>query len=84
MYFGMLKKLGWVEPTGEEEVSTPQSYYEGFAPRRYYRLTKKGREAPGYEWSNPHRTLYPMFDLEYYRGKRRQHKYVSNSNLQSR
>ena len=76
MYFGMLKKLGWVEVTGEEEVSTPQDYYEGFEPRRYYRLTKKGIEAPDHQWSNPHRTLYPQFGPEYYREKRRTHHYT--------
>lgn len=76
MYFGMLKKLGWVEPTGEEEQSTPQDYYEGFEPRRYYRLTKKGVEAPDNQWSNPHRTLYPQFGLEYYRQKRKAHHYT--------
>jgi hypothetical protein len=79
MYFGMLKKLGWVELTGEEEVSTPQDYYEGFAPRRYYRLTQKGIEAPDHQWSNPHRALYPTYTLEYYREKRREHKYVKKS-----
>ena len=79
MYFGMLKKLEWVELTGEEEVSTPQDYYEGFAPRRYYRLTQKGIEAPDHAWSNPHRALYPTYTLEYYREKRREHKYVKKS-----
>lgn len=84
MYFGMLKKLGWVEITGREEASTPQDYYEGFEPRRYYRLTRKGREAPDHEWSNPHRTLYPMFGLEYYREKRREHQYVKRAPTKSR
>lgn len=76
MYFNMLKKLEWVEVTGEEEVSTPQDYYEGFEPRRYYRLTKKGIAAPDHQWSNPHRTLYPQFGLEYYREKRKAHHYT--------
>ena len=76
MYFGMLKKLQWVEPTGEEEESTPQDYYEDFEPRRYYRLTKKGTAAPDQQWSNPHRVLYPQFDLEYYRQKRKVHRYT--------
>ena len=76
MYFGMLKKLGWVETTGVEEPSTPQDYYEDFEPRRYYRLTRQGIEAPDYEWSNPHRTLYPQFDVDYYRQKRKAHHYT--------
>jgi len=76
MYFGMLKKLKWVEATGVEEASIPQDYYEDFEPRRYYRLTKKGIEAPDGEWSNPHRTLYPQFGLEYYREKRKAHHYT--------
>ena len=84
MYFGMLKKLEWVEVTGEEEASTPQDYYEGFEPRRYYRLTKKGIEAPDHEWANPHRTLYPQFDLEYYRKKTKKHHHVRKAPTLSR
>ncbi len=84
VYFGMLKKLGWVEPTGEEEVSSPQSYYEGFEPRRYYRLTSKGIEAPDWKWSNPHRIIYPLFDLEYYREKRKAHHYSKKAPTLSR
>ena len=67
MYFNMLKKLEWVATTGEEETSTPQSYYEDFESRRYYRLSQKGIAALDHEWSNPHRVLYPQFDLEYFR-----------------
>ncbi len=83
-YFGMLKKLGWVEETGKEEKSTPQDYYEGFEPRRYYRLTKEGKEAPDYEWSNPHLTLYPQFNLEYFREKRKEHHYSRKAPTKSR
>lgn len=74
-YFGMLKKLGWLEETGEEERSAPQDYYEGFQPRVYYRLTTKGIKAPDYEWSNPKLVLYPQFSLEYHREKRKEHHY---------
>ena len=84
MYFGMLKKLGWVEKTGKEEKSTPQDYYDGFEPRRYYRLTRKGREAPDYEWSNPHLTLYPQFSLEYFREKRKEHRYTKKAPTKTR
>ena len=58
-YFHLLKQLGWVEATGEEEGSllggVPGARVEGTPrgttlvevpqPRRYYRLTPKGREA---------------------------------------
>jgi len=65
-------------------VSTPQDYYEGFEPRRYYRLTSKGIEAPDWKWSNPHFILYPQFDLEYYREKRKNHHYTRKSPTLSR
>ena len=70
--------------TGEEEVSTPQDYYEGFESRRYYRLTSKGIEAPDWKWSNPHRVIYPLFDLEYYREKRKAHHYTKKAPTLSR
>jgi hypothetical protein len=79
MYFNMLKKLEWVETTGAEEKSSPQDYYDEFAPRRYYRLTEKGITAPDYEWSNPHRMLYPQFDELYFREKRKQYHYVKKA-----
>ncbi len=81
-YFHWLKQLGWVERTGREEISTPQSYmpdYPQAPPRRYYRLTKKGKEAPDHEWSNPQLTLYPERGLDYFRENRRQHRYVRKS-----
>jgi len=78
-YFHWLKQLGWVEFTGREEPSTPQSYmpdYPQAPPRRYYRLTTKGIEAPDFQWSNPQITLYPERGLEYFREKRRGRMYV--------
>jgi hypothetical protein len=78
-YFHWLKQLGWVEFTGKEEQSSVQEVmpdYPQAPPRRYYRLTKKGKEAPDYEWSNPQLTLYPERGLEYFREKRRERKYV--------
>jgi hypothetical protein len=74
-YFHFLKQLGWVEFTGNEELSTIQEYYSDAPPRRYYRLTRKGIEAPDRQWSNPQITLYPERGLEYYRNKRKEHKY---------
>ena len=81
-YFHWLKQLGWVEPTGHEEKSAVQEVMPDFPqapPKIYYRLTKKGREAPDWEWSNPQLTLYPERGLEYFREKRRGRKYVKKS-----
>jgi len=57
-YFGMLTQLEWVEPTGKEETSAFQEQYSEAQPRRYFRLTGRGRDAPDVDWSNPQRTLY--------------------------
>jgi len=59
VYFGVLKRLGWVEETGETESSTIQGYYPQAPDRIYYRLTKKGVDAVDELWSNPLFTLYP-------------------------
>jgi len=59
MYFGVLKRLGWVEVTGQAEASTIQDNYPPAPERTYYRLTKKGIEAGDELWSNPLFTLYP-------------------------
>ena len=45
VYFSMLQKLGWVEPTGETEKSAFQSNYPDGQPRKYFRITAKGRKA---------------------------------------
>jgi hypothetical protein len=71
-YFHHLKMLGWVEPTGEEEGSlfggvpgarveaTPEgtTLVEIPQPRRFYRLTAKGKEAADVAWSDPLQALY--------------------------
>ena len=59
MYFGVLKRLGWVEEAGHTEPSTIQDHYPPAPNRVYYRLTEKGKEAPDKYWSNPLFTLYP-------------------------
>ena len=65
MYFGVLKRLGWVETTNETEPSSIQDNYPP-APRRvYYRLTKNGVEAGEKLWSNPLFTLYPGIGLSH-------------------
>ena len=58
VYFSNLQRLGWVEPTGEEEASAFQDNYPPGQPRKYFRLTKAGREASDAAWSNPHLALY--------------------------
>jgi len=59
MYFGVLKRLGWVEATGRTEASAVQDNYPPAPERIYYRLTRKGVEAGDELWSNPLFTLYP-------------------------
>jgi len=87
-YFHWLKQLGWVEFTGEEETSSLQEVYPPAPPRRYYRLTRKGMEAPDPEWSRPQRVLYPEVGgtplLAYTREKRNQHHYKKKSPTKSR
>ncbi len=74
-YMGHLKRLGWIEETGMTELSTIQGDYPSAPPRVYYRLTKAGWKATMAEISNPVRTLYPKFGLEYFREKKQQHQY---------
>ena len=59
MYFGELKRIEWVEVTGQTEASSIQDNYPPAPERTYYRLTKKGIEAGDEFWSNPLFTLYP-------------------------
>ena len=58
VYFSSLKRLGWVEPSGVEELSAFQDHYPQGPPRRYYRLTSAGRAASDVAWANPVLTLY--------------------------
>jgi len=58
VYFSTLQRLGWVEPTGQEESSAFQGNYPPGPPRRYYRLTDTGIAAGDAAWSNPHLALY--------------------------
>jgi hypothetical protein len=74
-YFHWLKQLGWVEFTGKEEKSSIQENYPDAPPRKYYRLSPKGVVAPDSQWSNPQLTLYPERGLEYFREKRKNHRY---------
>ena len=98
-YFHWLKQLGWVEVTGEKERSSVQENVEESRseaelepyeapPRKYYRLTKKGVEAPDYQWSNPLITCHPeirgMPALDYFREKRKEHHYSKRAPTKSR
>ena len=58
VYFSTLQRLGWVEATGREEPSEFQGHYPPGPPRRYFRLTQKGKEAGDAAWANPHQALY--------------------------
>ena len=59
VYFGILKRLMWVEATSESENSSIQDNYPEAPGRTYYRLTAAGREASEESWTNPQYTLYP-------------------------
>jgi hypothetical protein len=58
VYFSNLQRLGWVEETGREEPSAFQGHYPPGPPRRYFRLTEKGKSAPDYLWADPRKALY--------------------------
>ena len=75
-YFHWLKQLAWVEFTGIEEKSSLQDSCPDAPPRKYYRLTREGQDAPDSQWSNPQVTLYPERGLEYFRQKRKKHSYA--------
>jgi hypothetical protein len=59
MYFGVLKKLNWVTPSGQIEDSGIQDNYPNAPSRVYYRLTEVGKIAADELRSNPLFTLYP-------------------------
>ncbi|MFC1957054.1 hypothetical protein ACFLVY_02025 [Chloroflexota bacterium] len=65
VYFGVLKRLGWVEETGQTERSAIQDNYAPAPERVYYRLTKRGMKARDESWSNPLFTLYPEIGLNH-------------------
>ncbi len=58
VYFSNLQRLRWVEPTGREKASSFQDHYLLGQPRKYFRLTKAGKEASDAAWSNPLFALY--------------------------
>jgi hypothetical protein len=58
IYFSNLRRLGWVEFTGQEEPSEFQEHYGYGQPKRYYCLTAAGQIASDSAWSNPLSALY--------------------------
>ena len=81
-YFHYLKQLEWVELTGVEEVSVLQEvtgHHPDSHPRKLYRLTREGIEAPEEDWSNPQRLIYPMIGEvpieDYVKEKRKEKRY---------
>ena len=58
VYFSTLQRLNWVVFTNETEHSELQDYYAKGQPRKYYRLTPEGMNAPDSAWANPHAALY--------------------------
>jgi len=58
VYFSNLQRLGWVELTGKETLSSFQDHYPPGQPQKYFRLTKAGRDATDSDWANPLRALY--------------------------
>ncbi|MDV2988876.1 MAG: hypothetical protein P3T54_01765 [Dehalogenimonas sp.] len=53
VYFSMLKRLGWVEPSSHTERSAFQDNYPQGPARKYYRLTRVGLGAGDSAWANP-------------------------------
>lgn len=58
VYFSNLQRLAWVEPTGQVEPSDFQDHYPKGQSRKYFRLTKAGKEASDAAWANPWKALY--------------------------
>ena len=84
VYFSNLQRLEWVELTGFEEPSAFQDHYPPGPPRKYFRLTGKGKEATDGEWSNPLLALYgerwggEENARQHLRELRKKHKYIRN------
>jgi len=71
--FNFLWQLGWVERTGETEVSHSKGgIVELSSPRTYYRITDEGLAHPELDWYDPISALHP----EWTGSKRRQKYYL--------
>ena len=59
-YWAILKKLGFIEPTGRTEVSHQKGGTLALqVPRTFYKLSAKGRRASIASWNNPRTLLNP-------------------------
>jgi len=65
VYFGVLKRLNWVEETGQTEHSAIKDNYSPAPERVYYRLTQEGMKTGEEYWSNPLFTLYPEIGMNH-------------------
>lgn len=79
VYFGMLKRLGWVEESTVTEPSAIQEKYPEAPPRKYYRITDAGLAAPETLIKDPLMALYPDYDRSTRSAKRR--KYLRTTTL---
>ena len=59
MYFGVLEKLHWAEPTGITEDSGIQENYSDAPSRVYYWAIAAVKAAGDKLWLNPFFALYP-------------------------
>lgn len=55
VYFSMLIRLGWVQPSGHREPSAFQDHYKKGPPKKFFRLTGAGLAAGDSAWANPQR-----------------------------
>ncbi|MDO8634907.1 MAG: hypothetical protein Q7R34_01495 [Dehalococcoidia bacterium] len=85
IYFGMLKRLGWVEvtmvlsPEDQKIALTEPSMLQlrnlpEASSRVYYRITPRGMAATEDQVRNPLMALYPKFNLEYFKRKKEERK----------
>ena len=80
VYFSNLQRLGWVEFTGKEEPSEFQEHHPPGPPRKYFRLTTKGKAASDAEWANPLFALYgDRWSREHLQEIRKKHKYTTKT-----
>ena len=60
--FYFLEQLGWVETTGETEISHAKgTISELLSPRTYYRITNEGLAHDEIGWTDPLAALHPEF-----------------------
>lgn len=61
--FSIIKRLKWIEATGEVEPATQKGGKEGIlADRVYYRITEEGLKQGDDKWQDPLAVLYPEWN----------------------